>query len=56
MGRMNDRSLLLTAMYLERDGHVTELIRLLSLGLRVLTRQVFGVRQRLATAKTTLAG
>ena len=45
----------LTAMYLERDDHVTGLIRLLSLRLRVLTRLECGVRQRLATAKTTLA-
>ena len=56
MGRMKGWSLSLTAMYLERDDHVTGLIRLLSLGLRVLTRLEFGVRQRLATAKTTLAG
>jgi len=43
-------------MYLERDDHATGLIRLLSIGLRVLTLLEFGVRRRLATAKTTLAG
>jgi transposase len=43
-------------MYLEREDHATGLIRLWSLGLRVLTRLEFGVRRRLATAKTTLAG
>jgi transposase len=46
----------LTPMYLEREDHATGLIRLLSIGLRVLTRLEFGVRQRLATAKTPLAG
>ena len=56
MGRMKGQPLSLTAMYLERDDHVTRLIRLLSLRLRVLTRPEFEVRQRLATAKTTRAG
>jgi transposase len=56
MGRMKGWSVSLTAMYLERDDHVTGLICLLSLRLRVLTRLEFGVLQRLATAKTTLAG
>jgi transposase len=56
MGRLKGRPLSLTPMYLEREDHATGLIRLLSLGLRVLTLLEFGVRQRLATAKTTLAG
>jgi len=56
MGRLKGRPLSLTPMYLERDDHATGLIRLLSIGLRVLTLLEFGVRQRLATAKTTLAG
>ena len=43
-------------MYLERDDHATGLIRLLSVGLRVLTLLEFVVRQRLATDKTVLAG
>ena len=56
MGRLKGRPLSLTPMYLERDDHATGLIRLLSLGLRVLTLLEFGVRRRLATAKTTLGG
>ena len=56
MGRLKGRPLSLTPMYLERDDHATGLIRLLSIGLRVLTLLEFGVRRRLAMAKTTLAG
>jgi transposase len=56
MGRLQGRPVSLTPMSLERDDHATGLIRLLSIGLRVLTRLECGVRQRLATAKTTLAG
>jgi transposase len=56
MGRLKSRPLSLTPMYLERDDHATGLIRLLSIGLRVLTLLEFGVRRRLARAKTTLAG
>jgi transposase len=37
MGRLKGRPLSLTPMYLERDDHATGLIRLLSIGLRVLT-------------------
>jgi transposase len=56
MGRLKGRPLSLTPMYLERDDHATGLIRLLSIGLRVLTLLEFGVRQRLARAKTALEG
>jgi transposase len=56
MGRLTGRPLSLTPMYLERDDHATGLIRLLSLGLRVLTLLEFGVRRCLATTKTTLVG
>jgi transposase len=56
MGRLKGRPLSLTPMYLERDDHATGLIRLLSIGLRVLTRLEFGARRRLATDKTALAG
>jgi transposase len=56
IGRLQGRPLSLTPMYLERDDHATGLIRLLSLGLRVLTRLEFGVRRRLARAKTTRQG
>ncbi len=41
---------------MERDDHATGLIRLLSIGLRVLTRLEFVVRRRLAVKQTTLAG
>lgn len=56
MGRLKGRPLSLTPMYLERDDHATGLIRLLSIGLRVLTLLEFRVRQGLTTGKTTLAG
>jgi transposase len=56
MGRLKGRPLSLTPMYLERDDHATGLIRLLSMGLRVLTLLEFVVRRRLAAAKTVLAG
>jgi len=56
MGRLKGHPLSLTPMYRERDDHATGLIRLLSIGLRGLTRLEFGVRRRLATVKTTLGG
>jgi transposase len=55
-GRLKGRPLSLTPMYVERDDHATGLMRLLSLGLRVLTLLEFVVRRRLATEKTPLAG
>jgi transposase len=56
MGRLQGRPLSLTPMSLERDEHATGLIRLLSVGLRGLTRLEFVVRRRLAAARTVLAG
>jgi transposase len=56
MGRLKGHPLSLTPMYLQRDEHATGLIRLLSIGLRVLTLVEFVVRQRLATTGTVLAG
>jgi transposase len=56
MGRLKGHPLSLTPMYWERDDHVTGLIRLLSVGWRVLTRLACVVRQRLAAARTVLAG
>ena len=47
-GRLKGQPLSLTPMYLEREDHVTGLIRLLSVGLRVLTLLEFVVRRRLA--------
>jgi transposase len=56
MGRRQGRPGSLTPMSLEREDHATGLIRLWSLGVRVLTRLACGVRRRLATANTPLAG
>jgi transposase len=56
MGRLKGRPLSLTPMYLERDDHATGLIRLLSIGLRVLTLLEYVIRRRLAAARTGLAG
>jgi transposase len=56
MGRLKGHPLSLTPMYLQRDDHATGLIRLLSVGLRVLTLLEFVVRQRLVAARTVLAG
>ena len=56
MGRLKGHPLSLTPMDLERDDHATGLIRLLSVGLRVLTRLECVVRQRLAAARTALVG
>ena len=55
-GRLKGPPLSLTPMYLEREDHVTGLIRLLSVGLRVLTLLEFVVRRRLATDGGILAG
>jgi len=43
-------------MYLKEDGRVTGLIRLLSIGLRVLTLLEFVVQCRLAETRAKLAG
>ncbi len=56
MGRLTGQPLSLTPMSLERADHVTGLIRLLSIGLRVLTRLEFVVRRRLAPDRKGLAG
>jgi len=55
-GRLKGRALALTPMYLATDQRVTGLIRLLSLGLRVLTLVEFEVRRSLQTAQAELAG
>jgi transposase len=56
MGRLKGSPLSLTPMDLERDDYASGLIRVISLGLRVLTFLEFSVRQGLAASKTTLAG
>jgi transposase len=56
MGRLKGRPLSLTPMYLERDDQATGLIRLLSIGLRVLTLLEFVACRRLAAEQGVLAG
>ncbi len=53
-GRLKGQPLSLTPMYLQRDDHATGLIRLLSIGLRVLSLLEFVVRRHLSGA--SLAG
>lgn len=55
-GRMKGQPLSLTPMYLQRDDHATGLIRLLSIGLRVLTLLEFVVRRGLKAQDEELAG
>lgn len=57
--RVNDRETLqmsLTPMYLQSDERAAGLIRLLSIGLRMLTLLEYRVRQRLAEQQEKLAG
>jgi transposase len=56
LGRLKGRPLSLTPMYVQRDDHATGLIRLLSIGLRVLTLLEFVMRRQLAAEGTPLAG
>ena len=55
-GRLKGRPLSLTPMYVHRDEHATGLIRLLSIGLRVLTLLEYVVRRQLAAQGEKLAG
>jgi transposase len=55
-GRLKGKPLTLTPMYLQSDERATGLIRLLSIGLRMLTLIEYQVRQRLAETNDTLAG
>jgi transposase len=55
-GRLKGKPLSLTPMYLQRDDHATGLIRLLTIGLRVLTLLEFVIRRCLATEGSKLAG
>jgi transposase len=56
MGRLKGQPLSLRPMYVERDDHATGLIRLLTIGLRVLTVLEFVVRRRLAHEGESVAG
>jgi len=55
-GRLKGRPLSLTPLYLERDDHVTGLIRLLTIALRVLTTLDHVARGRLAQEQRALPG
>jgi transposase len=55
-GRLKGKPLSLTPMYLQSDERATGLIRLLSIGLRMLTLIEYRVRQRLAETNEKLAG
>ena len=54
--RLKGKPLSLAPMYLRTDARITGLIRLLTIGLRVLSLCEFVVRRRLAAEQTTLAG
>lgn len=55
-GRLKNYPLSLLPSYLEREDHVKGLVRLLSLGLRVLTLLEFVVRRELAQQKEEISG
>jgi transposase len=54
--RLKGFPLSLTPVYLQREDHITDLIRLLSIGLRVLTLLEFQVRRHLDKNQEKLAG
>jgi transposase len=55
-GRLKGKPLSLSPMYVHSDQRATGLVRLLSIGLRVLTLLEFSVRQGLEDTKATVAG
>lgn len=56
LGRLKGAPLSLCPMYLSRQDHVCGLIRLLTLGVRVLSVLEYAIRQQLAQEQTALAG
>lgn len=54
--RLKGQPLSISPMYLQREDHIQGLIRLLSIGLRLLTLLEFVVRKRLGEAGETLGG
>ena len=56
LGRLKGKSLSVTPMYVQSDERATGLIRLLSLGLRLLTLLEFSTRQQLGERNEKLAG
>ena len=55
LGRLQGHPLSLRPLYLARDDHATGLVRLLMIGLRVLTVLAFAVRRRLAAEGAAVA-
>ena len=55
-GRLKGKPLSLTPMYLEKDDHATGLVRLLSLGLRILSSLEFCARRSLQQTQTEIHG
>jgi len=55
-GRLKGKPLSLTPMYLQRDDHATGLVRLLTIGLRVLTLLEFLVRSKLFETGIDITG
>ena len=55
-GRLKGQPLSMGPMYLQKDDHVTGLIRLLSIGLRMLTLLEFQMRRGLASQQEKLSG
>ncbi len=55
-GRLKGKPLSLSPMYVQSDQRATGLVRLLSIGLRILTLLEFQVRQRLVDTQERLAG
>lgn len=56
IGRLKGQPLSLTPLYLQRDEHITGLVRLLSIALCALTLIEFKVRKALSTAPEPLKG
>lgn len=54
--RLKGQPLSVSPMYLQREDHMKGLVRLLSIGLRVLTLLEYGVRKQLAKTGSTLTG
>jgi len=55
-GRLKGKPLSLSPMYVHSDQRATGLVRLLSIGLRILTLLEWSCRQHLADTKATVAG
>jgi len=55
-GRLKGHPLSLKPMFLQREDHIKGLMRLLSIGLQLLTLVEFQVRRSLALEQTELAG